>query len=668
MQVITKLPRRIITSIHCRIAATKSSINLMVQYSFDLLLDIIIEILSIFFTPERIWDRLSKEHNQPSGPANIDLYEAIMYPDDKLELVSVHYDMKDGRWNLDAKPTDKQLGRLINREDRVLLLCPRKLVDVLEKGRNQSSMIAVEDAYSKWQMKHVLVNRLSAPGQKNPFGSLPDSGTLVQRGEGRDLRLSSHDIFHIRNLKSFLLHCSEVGISDTTVAGSILKSWMVTMPQMLSILEDKPIMRRCKMAYWELVRRGRVGSTVYLQLHGADDTCESIHDVVSPEPTVQTADTRTIAALRLATGGKKILPNSHSQNQRDQIPTARVPTAYTEGFADQAAHPYGKGIDIHDPQTYFMKFGSVTPPQQSADILMALSFFLRPPELDWENIPLAEADLETPVPKFRKQVPEVFISRRKPDNRMASLSEVTRIAASEVQRQFDANGNNNDVRHASRSFGDTPVQNKLPRTRPVETSCEMDGLQSPYYHQQQRFSLSSPVHTSQAFPDNGTVMGSTETTPKADRYSRKASTETTCTVQNHKQSMDRGTLHGVNGNGAALNPEAPAFVASLNKPSSANLKAEGEEGLSIPTGALPSISLEDTKAAGVPGYEMNGVTHSDSGYNSSNTRQSVNEVASKAFRECSSEASPAGKGVDLSDAEMDLEAGAAEMVESGGCA
>ncbi|KUI59491.1 hypothetical protein VP1G_06749 [Cytospora mali] len=654
MQVITKFRRRIITSIHSRIAATKISINLMVQYAFDLLLDIIIDILSIFFNPDRIQDRLSKEHNQPAGPANLELYEAIMYPDDKLELVSIHYDMQYGRWNLDAKPTDKQLGRLINREDRVLLLCPRKLVDVLEKGRHQTSLIAVEDAYKKWQTKHVLVNRLSTPGRKNPFGSLPDFGTLVQRGEGRDLRLSSHDIFHVRNLNDFLLHCSEVGISNTTVAGSILQSWMVTMPQMLFILKDKPTMRRCKMAYWELCPPGMRRLNC---------------DIVPPEPTVQTADTRTIAALRLATGGKKILPNSHSQNERVQVPTARVPTACIEGFADQAAHPYGEDIYISSPQTYFMTFGSVIPPQQTADILMVLSFFLRPPELDWENLPLAEADLSKLVPKFRKQVPHVFISCRKPNNHMPSLSEVTRIATTEVQRQFETNGNNNDLGHALRLFGDTPVQNKLRRTRPVALNYEMDGLQNPHYHQQQRFSLGSPLHTSHAFSDNVTVMGSTETTPKADSYSRKVSTDTTCTVQNHKQSKGRGTLHGVKGNGAALNPEAPSFVASLNKPSSAILKAEGEEGLSIPTGALPSISLEEAEAVGIPGYEMTGVAHSDFGYNSSNTRRSVNGVASKAFRKRSSGSASAGKGVDSdSDADLDLEEGAAEMVKSGGCA
>lgn len=647
--------------LHGRIAATKTSVNLKVQYACDLLVDTIINILFVIFSQRYFLDRLSKKHDRPAGLAKFELYEAIMYPDDKMEMVSILYDVQSGLWKLDVKPTDKQLGRLINREDRVLLLCPRKLVEVLEKGRYGGSMISVEDAHSKWQTKHVLVNQLSTPGQKDPFGSLPEFGTLVRGGVGQDLRLSSHDIFHICNLKGFLLHCSKVDVGASAVAGSILKSWMVTMPQILSILEDKATMHKCKATYWELFRRGRVGSTMYLQLPGPDDTGESSQTVIHREPPVQTADTRTIAALRLATqtvdSGSMAVPIGRSRNERVQIPTASGQTNYHE-FADQATQPYGKDLNINDPQTYFAKYGSLTSPQQTANILLALSFFLRPPELDWENLPLAKAELKKTLSRSRNQTPEVFIASRKPDNRMAPLSQMTRIATSAVQKQFEASRNNDDVRQALRSLWETPVQSQLRRTRPVASNDETDRLQSPIYHQRQVFSLGSPVcmphnHAHDASEQGATARDSTNTTPKASRPLRFASTETASTVRVHKQPQEDGAM-SARANDNALNPAAPSFT-SLAIPPKGVLEAEEQEGLSIPAGALPSISLGDATAVGIPGYQ-HGAAHSDSGYTSANAGPSF-DGDSEASRGCSKSSSV------TADTETDMEQGGAEPAE-----
>ncbi|ROW02469.1 hypothetical protein VMCG_06045 [Cytospora schulzeri] len=657
MRGITTLPRRIITIFRGRIAATKASMKLEISYACDLLVDMVINILFMIFSQQYFLDRISNKHAQPAGLANVEFYEAIMYPDDNMELVNVLYDMKNGLWKLDAKPTDRQLGRLINREDRVLLLCPRKLVEVLDKGRHGASMISVEDAYNKWQTKHVLVNRLSTPGQKDPFGSLPDFGTLVQGGEGQDLRLSSHDIFHICNLKGFLLHCSMIDIGDPNAAGNIMKSWMVTMPQVLSILEVKATMRKCKETYWELFRRGRVGSTVYLQLHGADDPDGPSQKFVHCELPVQTADTQTIAALRLATqtgdNGSMRVPNGRSGHDKVHSQPANV-----QALADQAVHPYGKDLNINDPQTYFAKFGSLTSPQQTANILLALSFFLRPPELDWENLPLAEADLKKSLPRSRTETPEVFIASRKLDNRMAPLSQVTHIATSAVQKQFEASGNNHDLQEALRSFGSTPVQSQLRRTRPVVSNDETDRLQSPICHQRQVSSLGSPVHVSHAPVDDGCgqvshAMDSANTTPRASRPFRFASSQTTGTVRVHKlPEEDSAVLAEVNRN--TLNPEAPSFI-SLTVPSRDVIKAEEEEGLCIPAGAQPSISFEDATAVGIPGYQ-NDEAHSEFGYTSANAGFSM-DGDSEDSRECSKSSSV------TADTDMEMEQEEFEQTE-----
>lgn len=647
MRGITTIPRRVITALHSRIAATKRIINLKFRYVCDVLVGMIIEILFMIFSQQNVLDRLPKKHDQPAGVANIELYEAFMYPDDKMELVNMIYDVQNGIWRLDARSTDKQLGRLINREDRVLLLCPRKLVEVLDKGRHGGSVISVEDAYSKWQTKHVLVNRLFTPGQKGPPGSMPDFGTFMQWGEGQDLRLSSHDIFHIRNLKGFLLHCSKVNVDASTVTGSVLKSWMVTLPQILSILEDKTTMYMCKATYWELFRRGRVASTVYLQLHGSDDPDESSQTLVPRTPPIQTADTQTIAALRLATqtvdSGNRAAPNGCSGNERVRISAPSHQTADNHEIAGEATQPYGKDLNINDPQTYFAKFGSLTSPQKTANILMALSFFLRPPELDWENLPLTEEGLKKALSRSREHTPEVFIASRKPDNRMAPLSQVTRIATSAVHRQFGPSGNDGGMRQALRSLGETPVQSQLRRTRPVASNDETDRLQNPIYHQRQMFSLESPGCMPHNLADDAseqgaTAMDSTNTTPKASRPLRFASIETTGTVRVHEQAEEDGVPSGgINGN--ALNPEAPSFT-SLVMPSTGVLEAEEQEGLSIPAGALPSISLEDATAVGIPGYK-NGAAHSDSGYTSADAGKSF-DGDSESSRMCSKSSSVTG--------------------------
>lgn len=606
MSGMITLSRRIIKTLRGQVAAIKTNLNLRVRLACDLLAGKIIEILIMIFGQKHFLDRLSTKHEQTAELANVELYEAFMYPDDKKELVSIIYDVHNDIWMLEAKPTGKQLGRLINREDRVLLLCPRKLVAVLDKGRHGASMISVEDAYGKWQTKHVLMNRLSDPGQKDALGSMPDFGKFVQGEEGQDLRLSSHDIFHIRNLKDFLLHCSKEDNSAPTTAGNILKSWMVTVPQILSILEDKTAMRKCKRAYWELVRWGRVGSTVYLQLHGAGDPDESSQTLVHRETPVHTADTRTIAALRLSTqavnNGSMSVPDDRSGHERVWATTGSAQAASDQAFADQTGHPYGKDLNINDPQIYFEKFGSLTSPHQTANILMALSFFLRPPELNWENLPLAEAEPNKTLLRSRNNTPEVFIASRKPDSLMAPLSQVTRIATSAVQKQFETSCNNDEGGQAFRSRWQTA------------SNDETDLFQSPIYHQRQASGFELPVYVPQGPGDGASEQGSTATnstttTPKAGIPSRFASTETNGTVRVCKQPENGETSTG---NGTILNPEAPLFT-SRAMPSKGVPKTEEKVGLSVPAGAWPSINLDVARSVGILGYQKSEV-HSQSGY------------------------------------------------------
>lgn len=655
MQGIVTLPSLIIKTLRGRIAATKTNLKLKVRYACYGLSDMIISMLSRISSQKHFLDRLSQKQDQPTGLANVELYEAIMYPDDKKELVNVVYDLTSGTWKLDAKPTDKQLGRLINREDRVLLLCPRKLVEVLDKGRHGTSVISVADAYSKWQEKHVLVNRLSAPDQNKPCGNMPDFGTFMQGEDDQDLRLSSHDIFHIRNLKFFLLRCSEAGSGAPAAASSILKSWMITMPQVLSILEDKAVKTRCKMTYWALFRRGRVGSTVYLQLHGADDTDDSYQALVEREPPVQTADTQTIAALRLSTQAVNnrsfSVPNGRSWHGEAQYSTAGAQAANDQALADQTAHPYGKDLNINDPQTYFERFGCLTSPQQTANILMALSFFLRPPELDWENLPLAKEELKKTLLGSPFETPEVFIVSRKQDHRTASLSQVARVATAAVHRQFGADGNGDDKR---RALG-------MRARWQAASNDETDLFRSPIYHQRQVFSLGSPVYIPQggvcgASEQRSMAMDSTTTTPRAGRPLRFASQEGAGTVWvKCKQAEDGGVLTGTNGNGVMLNPEAPSFT-SLSMPAKGILEAEENQGLSMPTSEWPSISLEDAKSVGVLGCQ-NCETPSESGYTSWDAGLSIDGQL-EAERE--SPKSPPGS---THDTNSDLEEGGAERGE-----
>ena len=629
MKTITILP---IKALRGRVHSTATHISRIIQHTADVLMDIIIKILFMIISPHHFVNRASNSHKKLDQPLKVELYEAIMHPDDNMELVNVLFDLRSGLWKLDSKPTDKQLGRLLNREDRVLLLCTRKLVEAMAKGRHGESTITVEDAHSKWQTKHVLVNRLSAPGHKDPFGNLPHFGSVVQGGRVQDLLLSSHDIFHIRNLQAFLLCCSRHDTSGPMATKSILKSWMVTMPQILSILEDKLIMRTCKATYWELFRRGHIGLTVYLQIHDGDNSDEPLQTFVSAEPLVSTADTRAVAALRLTSqvpGSGSTTGSSYaSRNEAAQIPTARARTAGSQTPADQAVHPYGRGFEINDPQTYFQKFSSLVPPEQATNILLALNFFLRPPELDWENFPSEEQELRQSLPKTRPRAPEVFIVSRRPDSRTAPLSDLTRIAASAIHSQSEANGNSIDVLSALQFLGKTPVQGHLRRTRLAASNDEIDTLRSPIYHQTQHSNPGLPVHFPQVPADmtgkkEATSVASTEKTMRAANSVRVASAETTGTVQVHMQPSENSTMPArshVHGNGdghaAGLNPAATPFTSST-MPSISDHRAKRDGGPSIATGSPSTIKSGNTKGGRSP-KRHNWATHPNSWCTSAN--------------------------------------------------
>ncbi|ROV92217.1 hypothetical protein VPNG_09675 [Cytospora leucostoma] len=223
------------------------------------------------------------------------------------------------------------------------------------------------------------------------------------------------------------------------------------------------------------------------------------------------------------------IPDDRSTKRKCKTAYWELFQAGTEASTDQATYPYGKGLNINDPQTYFRVYGAVIPPKQTTDILLALGIFLRPPDLDWENLPMAEAELRKTLPKSRQQTPEVFVVSRKPASHTAPLSEVTRIATYAVQAQFEAMSNSDDVRW--RSLGETHIQGQLRRTRPIVSNNETDRLQRPLHHEVQHFSLGTPVDLPQGSTEDAgeqevSTLGSRNTTPKADILLRISSTET----------------------------------------------------------------------------------------------------------------------------------------------
>lgn len=199
----------------------------------------------------------------PSGMEDFDLYEAVLRPDDQLEFIGMLYDDKTNQWKLSpgsTKEAGQQLARLQARDDPVLVICSRKLLQGLAQGAAGKSMFTMANT------QHGLITHHQTLVTKVHCAPRFHDGELLK------IYLSGHDVFHIRNLKDFLLHINRSDNAAAVMAasgGAFMKSWLVTVLEILLILNQDVIHDECKEAFWKLYSCGFV-STIYIQIQDRD--------------------------------------------------------------------------------------------------------------------------------------------------------------------------------------------------------------------------------------------------------------------------------------------------------------------------------------------------------------------------------------------------------------
>lgn len=200
----------------------------------------------------------------PRELADLDLYEAAMIPGETMEFVCVVYDKATNQWKLHSgttRSTNSQLSRLQSRDERVLLICSKSLLRTMSLGESRKSMLTVKNKKDgPISIHQTLVNRLHR-----------GHGVLgFHTGELSKLRLFSHDVLHIHNLKDFLVIAAGDIEAVKGASGGPIRSWLITTRKLLSIVDNDATHATCKQAFWQLRHLGFV-KTVYLQLWDSDD-------------------------------------------------------------------------------------------------------------------------------------------------------------------------------------------------------------------------------------------------------------------------------------------------------------------------------------------------------------------------------------------------------------
>lgn len=189
--------------------------------------------------------------------ANLELYEATMRPTDRQICVDVTFHRDINQWELSRSSLGTPLGTrpaaLRPRDDKVLLLCSRTFLAGISAD---TSVTTVRDHMGRVTEQRTQVHHLAQNHGIPGF----------QHGELSQLNLSSHDTFTIRNLMQFLRYAGEnVDAIIAATAGGYMKTWIVTVPQMVAIMADEETCRSCKEAFFKLHNLG-FASSVHLQL------------------------------------------------------------------------------------------------------------------------------------------------------------------------------------------------------------------------------------------------------------------------------------------------------------------------------------------------------------------------------------------------------------------
>lgn len=205
-----------------------------------------------------------------AGSTRLEVYEAVCSPRDQPEVVGVAYDTTSSVWKY--HPTCGQVtseymaqrSRLQKRDETVLLICPKNMVEALAGD----SKIVVRGTEGQKKVHRPSINRLASRAFDLPS---------FQKGELRCMRLSSHDVYHIKNLGAFLAHASENHVAANTASGGeIMKKWAVSLADVSRVMNSTSV-EKCQEGFRNVSMRGWA-ETIYLQIFDESpfDSCVDI--------------------------------------------------------------------------------------------------------------------------------------------------------------------------------------------------------------------------------------------------------------------------------------------------------------------------------------------------------------------------------------------------------
>lgn len=209
---------------------------------------------------QKVGRSAEKGYKTHQSLAKLDLYEATIRPDETQEFVGVSFNTRTGQWNLargggGGEPCE-QIKRIKARGKQVLLLCSEKLAMALALGAVGKSTIVVKDYKGETTSSQTTITALSGR----------DGIPKFRGGELSRLRLSSQDVFDIHNLEEFLLYARyNIRAVSASSRGQCMKSWLVTLPQVLDIMKHGSTGEACKEAFWKLYSRGSA-CNIYLSV------------------------------------------------------------------------------------------------------------------------------------------------------------------------------------------------------------------------------------------------------------------------------------------------------------------------------------------------------------------------------------------------------------------
>lgn len=186
----------------------------------------------------------------------------VLRLESRKEYVRVIFDASACEWKLGTAATVKSREQAIRLRSREFTLHPLGSQNAIQGLGSVAAILNVLYDFGGFKRFEFIRQDGQSVRMRVTPRNIFESGDLAQ------LMLSNDDVFHIQNLREFLLHVSKHGVTSAAAAtrGGSMKAWLLTSSDFEHIEEVPELMEKCKEAFFELFREGFV-STVYFHMN-----------------------------------------------------------------------------------------------------------------------------------------------------------------------------------------------------------------------------------------------------------------------------------------------------------------------------------------------------------------------------------------------------------------